>query len=127
MTSFEMEVVFHVPSFILYHAWITSDGHSKMTGAKAECSSAVGGEFSAWDGYITGQNIELQAGQKIVQSWRTTDFQSNDRDSEVTITFRDHGNHCHLVLKHRNIPNGQPDYQAGWKQYYFEPMIAHFG
>lgn len=127
MTSFTTEAVFHAPSFVLYHAWLNSATHSKMTGGEAECSDQVGGSFTAWDGYIFGKNIALEPGIKIVQSWRTTEFADDDADSQITVTFRDHGDHCHLVLEHKNIPEDQPDYQKGWTEHYFEPMKEHFG
>jgi uncharacterized protein YndB with AHSA1/START domain len=56
----------------VYQAWLSSDGHSQMTGSPATVSAQVGGEFSAWDGYIHGKNLELRRGTRIVQSWRTT-------------------------------------------------------
>jgi activator of HSP90 ATPase len=43
--------------------------HSAFTGAKATGEVKVGGEFSAWDGYITGRNLELEKGKHIVQEW----------------------------------------------------------
>jgi hypothetical protein len=39
----------------------------------AEISREVGGAYSAYSGYITGQNLELLPDQKIVQSWRAVD------------------------------------------------------
>ena len=127
MTSFTIDFVLNAPSFILYHAWLTSDVHSKMTGGMAECSQEVGGNFIAWDGYISGSNLELIPGHKIVQSWRTTDFKDNDPDSKITLTFHDHGGHCHVSLLHENIPSGQPDYEQGWEEHYLEPMSEYFG
>ncbi|MEQ9188845.1 MAG: SRPBCC domain-containing protein [Cryomorphaceae bacterium] len=127
MQAFEIEAVFHVPSFILYHAWLDSDAHTKMTGGTADCSQEVGGDFFAWDGYISGKNLELIPGQKIVQAWRTTDFADGDKDSQIAVTFRDHGDHCHVTLVHTNIPDAQPDYRQGWQEHYFEPMRIHFG
>jgi uncharacterized protein YndB with AHSA1/START domain len=42
-----------------------------MTAGEANISDAVGAEFSAWDEYITGRNLELVPGERIVQAWRT--------------------------------------------------------
>jgi uncharacterized protein YndB with AHSA1/START domain len=56
----------------IYDAWLDSRGHTAMTGGKAKMSKRVGGKLSTWDGYISGQNIELVPGKRIVQSWRTT-------------------------------------------------------
>ena len=58
----------------IYEAWLDSLGHSEMTGGEANMSGQVGAEVSAWDGYISGRNLELIPGERIVQSWRTTEF-----------------------------------------------------
>ena len=70
----------------IYTAWLSSDGHSKMTGGSATMSAEVGGEFDAWDGYIRGRNLELEYGKRIVQSWRTVEFEEDEAD----FTYRDH-------------------------------------
>ena len=57
----------------IYSAWLDSVAHSEMTGGQARMSDEIGAEVSAWDGYITGRNLELVPHQRIVQSWRTTE------------------------------------------------------
>jgi len=38
----------------IYDAWLSSDGHEKMTGGKpAQMSAEQGGAFTVWNGYIT--------------------------------------------------------------------------
>ena len=49
-----------------------------MTGAAARIAGRVGAAYSAWDGYIAGKTLELAPGKRIVQSWRTTEFASDD-------------------------------------------------
>jgi len=56
----------------IYDAWLDSFAHSEMTGSQAMLSDEIGAEVYAWDGYITGRNLELVPGERIVQSWRTT-------------------------------------------------------
>jgi uncharacterized protein YndB with AHSA1/START domain len=64
----------------IYDAWLDSAGHTNMTGAKATASDKVGAAFTAWDGYITGRNLELARPKRIVQSWRTSQFEGGDPD-----------------------------------------------
>jgi len=97
-----------------------------MTGGQAECSNKEGGEFTAWDGYITGKNIELIPYRKIVQLWRTIEFKDLDEDSELTIELLKTEEGCELVLTHKNIPDGQPDYLEGWIDNYLIPMKEYF-
>lgn len=58
----------------VYDAWLDSLAHSEMTGGAAQMSKAIGAEVSAWDDYISGRNLELVPGARIVQSWRTVEF-----------------------------------------------------
>src|SRR5208337_1777476 len=53
----------------VYDAWMSSKGHAAMTGSPAKITARVGGAFSAWDGYISGKNLELEQGARILQSW----------------------------------------------------------
>jgi uncharacterized protein YndB with AHSA1/START domain len=111
----------------VYVAWLDSAGHSEMTGAKAKASRKVGGAFTAWDGYISGKNIELAPGERIVQSWRTSEFSDADADSILTITFEPAKGGANLTLEHSNVPDGQKGYEnGGWEDNYFAPMKEYF-
>ena len=111
----------------IYNAWLDSLAHSEMTGGQANISSEPGGAFSAWDGYISGRNLELVPGERIVQAWRTTKFDEDHEDSIVTITLEDRDDGALLTLSHSNVPETHLGYeQGGWHTHYFEPMIAYF-
>jgi uncharacterized protein YndB with AHSA1/START domain len=111
----------------IYDAWLDSLAHSEMTGGRASMSDEIDAEVSAWDGYITGRNLELVPGERIVQSWRTTQFTDEHADSIITMTFEDVENGTLLTLVHSNVPDGQTSYeQGGWQEYYFEPMKEYF-
>jgi uncharacterized protein YndB with AHSA1/START domain len=111
----------------IYDAWLDSIAHSQMTGGQAHTSAELGAEFSAWDGYITGRNLELVPGERIVQSWRTTKFPEDHGDSIITVTLEEHGDGTLLTLSHNNVPDGHVGYErGGWQKSYFEPMIAYF-
>ena len=79
----------------IYQAWLDSIGHSEMTGGEATTSDEVGAEVSAWDGYISGRNLELVPGERIVQSWRTSEFGDEEEDSVITVVLHgDRGRHA---------------------------------
>ncbi len=112
----------------VYEAWLSTDGHSAMTGSPAEVSSEVGGEFTAWDNYIWGTNLELVPDTKIIQSWRTTEFPDNAPDSELTIELEPEDDGTKVTITHSNVPPDQEaSYEAGWQEHYFEPMQDYFG
>lgn len=121
--SFVLKETFEAEPSVIYDAWLDSTLHSEMTGGEAHCTDKAGDPFSTWDGYITGRNIELIKDEKIVQSWRTTEFHQNDDDSILTIelTKKPNGG-TELTLAHSNIPEGQTQYEQGWIDNYFVPM-----
>lgn len=125
--SLILKETFNAKPETLYNAWLDSDMHSKMTGGQASCSKIVGDSFSAWNGYISGKNVELIENQKIVQTWRTVEFNDEDQDSTLTIEFAETiDGSTELILSHINIPKGQTQYKQGWIDNYFNPMKEIF-
>ena len=111
----------------IFDAWLSSEGHTAMTGGVAHIDPRVNGEFDAWDGYITGKSIELDRARRIVQSWRTQHFQASDPDSTIEVTLEPIAGGTRLTLNHRNVPDGQTSYEeGGWQTHYFEPMRRRF-
>ncbi len=111
----------------IYDAWLDSVGHSEMTGGQASMSDELGAEISAWGGYITGRNVELVPGERIVQSWRTTQFTDAHEDSTITVLLEPVEGGTLLTLVHSNVPDDQTSYeQGGWHEHYFEPMLLYF-
>lgn len=111
----------------IYKAWLNSGEHANMTGSNAVINPGKGGKFKAWDGYITGKNIELDPFSRIVQSWRTSEFSDDHEDSLLEILLEDHKGKTRITLKHTNIPDGQGEsYKKGWSEFYFMPMKKYF-
>ncbi len=110
----------------VYAAWLSSKGHTLMTGSAAKASTRVGGSFTAWDGYISGKNLNLKPGKQIVQSWRTTEFAASDPDSQVEILLEKAPRGTKLTLRHSNVPDGHTGYLTGWRTHYFEPIKNYF-
>jgi uncharacterized protein YndB with AHSA1/START domain len=111
----------------VYQAWLDSVGHSEMTGGEATMSDEVGAEVSAWDGYISGRNLELIPGERIVQAWRTGEFGDEHEDSIITVVLQEIDEGTLLTLEHSNVPDEHKGYEeGGWQSNYFEPMIAYF-
>jgi len=112
----------------VYAAWLDGEEHARMTGSKASVDARVGGEHSAWDGYIEGRILELEPGRRIVQSWRTTEFPLGHPDSRLEVHLLDVEGGCEVMIVHTEIPEGQgTQYESGWRDHYFEPMAKYFG
>jgi len=125
-TSFEIKGIIPASAEEVYKAWLSSEEHTNMTGGEANCSDKVGDEFDAWDGYISGKNIQLVPNKEIKQSWRTAEFNDADNDSDLTIQLKDISNGCEVTIIHADIPERQPDYKQGWIDHYFTPMKEYF-
>ncbi len=111
----------------IYDAWMSSDGHSAMTGGEAHIDPRVGGDFDAWNGYIRGTTLELDADRRIVQSWRTANFTDEHADSRIEVLLEGRDASTLVTVRHFNVPDDQLGYeQGGWQQSYFDPMKAHF-
>jgi uncharacterized protein YndB with AHSA1/START domain len=125
--TIEISVVLPAHPKQVYQTWLTSTGHSAMVNAQADITPQVGARFSMWDGYITGQNIELLPNLRIVQAWRTVDFPKGSPDSRLEINLEDLSGETHLTLIQSSIPDGQgQEYKDGWVENYFEPMTEYF-
>jgi uncharacterized protein YndB with AHSA1/START domain len=111
----------------IYDAWLDSEAHTRMTGGEAAMSDEIGAQVVAWGGYITGRNLELVPGERIVQSWRTAEFTDQHEDSIVTVTLEEVADGTLLTLTHSRVPDGQTSYQeGGWQVHYLEPMQDYF-
>lgn len=110
----------------IYLAWLNSDGHTKMTGGRATISDKIGDKFTAWDGYIEGRNLELEPYQRILQSWRTSQFEETEEDSQIEILLREVDGQTELTLFHSNVPENGSHYMEGWENHYFQPMRLYF-
>ena len=125
--SLKLSVILPVSPEVVFRAWLDSEGHSAMTGSAAVVNPEIRGEFSAWDGYISGRTIEVESPHRIVQEWRTTDFPEGSGDSVVELRFEGVERGTRLVLIHTQIPEGQAEnYEEGWKEFYFTPMERFF-
>ena len=72
----------------IYDALLNEQKHSAFTGAKATCDRRVGGKFTAWDGYITGKNVKLENGRRIIQEWKTSEWPQGYPPSLIEFTFK---------------------------------------
>lgn len=122
----KMSAVIPAASGEIFDAWLSSKGHTAMTGSAAKATARVGAAFSAWDGYISGKNLELSP-TRILQSWRTTEFPDDAPDSVLEILLEKSRGGTKVTLIHTDIPAGQAaSYRQGWMDFYFKPMKEYF-
>jgi activator of HSP90 ATPase len=110
----------------IYSTWMSSEGHTKMTGGEAVISQNIGEAFSAWDGYIEGENVELEPNKRILQSWRTSQFENHEEDSKIEVLLNESGGQTELTIIHSNLPESGEHYKKGWEEHYFNPMKEYW-
>lgn len=108
----------------LYKFFTDSKLHTEITGGPAVINKKIGGKFTAWDGYIKGEILSLDKNRRILQKWRTTDFNKKDKDSILEITIKElEKGRSTLILKHSELPEGsEEEYKNGWKEFYIKPL-----
>jgi activator of HSP90 ATPase len=123
MESFTVSTTLPASPETIYNAWLSSEGHTAMTGSPAEVEAEIGGDFKAWEGYIWGKTLEMEPHRRILQAWRTSEFPDDSPDSRVEIRFEESSDGVKVTLTHTDIPEGQADnYKQGWEDFYFTPM-----
>ena len=102
-----------------------SDAASLLSapGAKPTAISAeVGGAFTLFGGYITGRNLEMLPGKRLVQAWRAGGWEPG-AFSVVRFALENKSGGCGLVCDHRGFPDSQGKSLAyGWGVHYWEPL-----
>jgi activator of HSP90 ATPase len=125
--DFEVSDVIPARVDVIFDTWMSSDGHTAMTGSPAKVDPTVGGAYEAWDGYITGTTLVLDPGRRIVQTWRTTEFTEADEDAQIEVLLEPAENATKVTIRHTNVPDGHRSYEnGGWQSNYFDPMREYF-
>ena len=111
----------------VYEAYINPKKHSEFTGGKTTFENKEGGKFTAWDGYISGKNLKLEKGKKIVQEWKTTELPEGFPPSILELIFKEKNGGTELIMVHSKVPLGQVEmYRQGWIDYYWKPLREYF-
>ena len=120
--TIRQSVTFRASPHDVYEALMDSRKHAQFTGGKASISRKVGGKFSAFDGYAEGTNLELVPDEKIVQSWRASDWPEGHY-SRASFSLKEVEGGTRLTFTQTGVPEEQSeDVSQGWRDYYWEPM-----
>jgi uncharacterized protein YndB with AHSA1/START domain len=102
-----------------------SDAADLLTAANAKAtaiSDSVGGAFTLFGGYITGRNLELTPGIRLVQAWRAGSWGAGEY-SVVRFELRSEPGGCRILFDQRGFPAKQGKSLAyGWRVHYWEPL-----
>lgn len=126
MKIIKQEVHFDVSPRDVYEAYVDARKHAEFTGSEVKFEARRGGKFSVWGGGLSGENVKLIPGKKIIQKWRADDWPEG-HFSDLTLDLFADGDGTRLKLKQLNVPDDKfEDISSGWHQYYWEPMKEFF-
>jgi activator of HSP90 ATPase len=122
--SIRQSVTFRASPKEVYEALMDSRRHARFTGSSAAISRKVRGPIRAYDGFITGENIELVPGSRIVQAWQVGEkCWPKEHRSRATFVLKKTRTGTRLSLFHSGVPVRCYDViRRGWWDAYWKPM-----
>jgi activator of HSP90 ATPase len=127
LKNIRQTATFQANAHDVYEALMDAKKHSGFTGSKAVISRRVGGRFTTYDGYATGENIELVPDQRIVQTWRGDDWPEG-LYSRIMFILEETNGKTQLTFTQTGIPDEQAaDITQGWRDYYWKPLKKWLG
>jgi len=122
MKTIQQTITINASAHDVYDTLMDSRKHAKLTGDDASISREIGGKFNAYGKYIEGINLDLMQDEKIVQSWRASDWPEGHY-STVTFDFEKVENGTRIIFTQTDVPDEfYDDISQGWYDYYWEPM-----
>ncbi len=119
----------------VYELLADAEALSALSGMSGQAGRSAGEEFAAFDGHVTGRQIELVPGRRVVQAWRFPVW-DDGRYSIVRFTLEPEDGGTVLVIDQDGEPDG-PDalgchrtwhdhLDANWPTFYLTPLTTHF-
>ena len=124
--TIKQRVKFKAAPATIYELLADSEKHTAITGKKAVISQQVGGPFSTTANEVTGINVDLVPGRRIVQAWRHRKFPEGVFSmAAFTLTPTADGG-TELVLMHRGVPKQLiPETEETWREQYWSRIKAY--
>ena len=99
---------------------------SALSGMGGVPGHSAGEEFSAFDGHVTGRQIELVPGERVVQAWRFPQW-APGTFSMVSFTLAAAAGGTRLVIDQHGVPDDWHDHvDTNWPTFYLTPLTTHF-
>ncbi len=124
--TIKQKVKFKAPTKEIYQLLTDSHKFKAFTGKRASISKNVGGPFSVYSGNISGINVDLVPGKRVVQAWRGSNFPAGifSMASFNLVAARDGG--TELTLIHRGVPKELiPTIEKKWRTDFWDKIKNH--
>uniref|UniRef100_A0A0E0EM92 Activator of Hsp90 ATPase AHSA1-like N-terminal domain-containing protein n=1 Tax=Oryza meridionalis TaxID=40149 RepID=A0A0E0EM92_9ORYZ len=133
--TIEMTEKFYCRAKDMYEILMDENRWKGFTQSNARISREVGGQFSLFDGSISGVNEELQEGKLIVQKWRFGSWPDGVH-STVRLVFDEPESGVTVIsLKQTDVPEEDrygnstvvENTERGWRELIFQRIRGVFG
>ncbi|KAK4798765.1 hypothetical protein SAY86_031091 [Trapa natans] len=119
----------------MYEILMDDNRWKGFTQSNAKISKEVGGEFSIFDGSVTGYNVELQEGKLIVQKWRFGSWPDGIHSTVKLVLDEPEPGITVIKLTHTDVPEEDrygnatvvENTERGWRDLIFHKIRAVFG
>jgi uncharacterized protein YndB with AHSA1/START domain len=124
--TIKQRVKFKADPATVYDLLADSRKHTTVTGREATISRKIGGTFTLGASDVTGINVDLVPGRRIVQAWRHRRFPEGIYSmAAVTLKATADGG-TELVLTHRGVPKDLiPETEQAWRDQYWSRIRAY--
>ncbi|HVO85556.1 MAG TPA: SRPBCC domain-containing protein [Candidatus Eisenbacteria bacterium] len=127
VTTIRQRIVVPAEPAAVYDAFMDAKKHAAFTGSKATSDAKISGKFTAWDGYISGKNLEFEKGKKIVQEWVTTEWPKDYAPSRLELTLKRVKGGTEISMVQSDVPSEQAEeLKEGWTEFYWKPLKDYF-
>lgn len=118
---------FNAPAKNVYNLLTDAELLEIITGSAAEFENYVDGEFSLFEGYCEGFNLEMEPNKKLVQEWNfAEDGWPEDHYSICTFLFEEKDGKTELIFTQTDVPEEVKEaLEQGWNEYFWEPMTDY--
>ena len=124
--TLQQTITFRASPKEVYDMLANSKKHQSLSGMPAKISKRVGGKFTAWGSHLTGVNLVLKPGKKIVQAWRATGWWPDHYSIAIFDISKVPGG-SKLKFTQIGIPPGRySGHYRGWIETYWTPMKEIF-
>jgi len=107
----------------VYDALTNANQFAEFTGAPAEIDPVSGGQFSCFDGMITGLMIEAIPNDRLVQAWRVGNWDAGIYSIVRFELKKISDTQTKLIFDHTGFPEEHRDHlDQGWHDRYWEPL-----
>lgn len=134
--SIQQQATIPVSPAQVYAILADAEALSALSGTSGQAGRLPGEEFSAFDGHVTGRQIDLVPDQRVVQAWRFPVWEPGQY-TIVRFTMEAEAGGTRLTIDQ----DGEPEeadalgchqtwhdhLDANWPTFYLAPLTKHFG